>query len=348
MALEFCIFDHIDSRGEPVSKLYRDRLAFGTAAEAAGFSAYYVAEHHSTPLGHAASPSVFLAALSQHTSRMRIGSMVHVLPLYDPLRLYEEICMLDHMSEGRLDIGIGRGASPFETGLFGICAQESRDIFEEGLEVLRKAFRSNILSHRGENFRYYDVPLQMRPLQQDGPPLFYGAFSERNLEFAATNGLNISLNGPPPRLRFLRNRYLELWAQYQPDRATPKIASLYQVFVGENDAEGERIAGAAFDSWYKSMIHLWQANNAMPRQSLPDNFATAQRNGIFIAGSAATVRNRLQSILNESGLNRLLIQCNMGQMTHEEALASLRRFGSDVMPHLTAQRDQPIQQLLAS
>ena len=348
MTPEFCVFDHIDTRGEPLSKLYRDRLEFGAAAEAAGFSAYYVAEHHSTPLGHAASPSVFLGALSQHTSRIRIGSMVHVLPLYDPLRLYEEICMLDHLSAGRLDVGVGRGASPFEVGLFGIGTQQARDVFEEALAVLQKAFAGDNLSHRGEFFKYYDVPLSMRPLQPGGPPLFYGAFSERNLEFAAVRGLNISLNGPPPRLRFLRNRYRELWAEHQPDRAPPRIASLYQVFVGETDAEAERIAGSAFASWYQSMCYLWKANNAMPRQTLPVDFATAQRMGAYIAGSAETVRARLKAILEESGLTRLLIQCNMGDMAHEEALASLDRFRSGVMPHLQVLSDQPTAQLLAS
>ena len=94
---EFCVFDHLDARGEPVAKLYEDRLRFAAAVEDAGFAAYYVAEHHSTPLGHASSPSLFLAALSQRTRRIRIGSMVHVLPAYQPLRLAEEICMLDHL-----------------------------------------------------------------------------------------------------------------------------------------------------------------------------------------------------------------------------------------------------------
>ena len=351
MTPEFCIFDHIDTRGEPVAKLFDDRLDFAGAADAAGFTAYYIAEHHSTPLGHAASPSVFLAALSQRTKHIRLGSMVHVLPTYQPLRLYEEICMLDHLSNGRIDIGVGRGASPFESGLFGVCIQESRDIFEEALTVLQKAFAGDLLSHRGEFYKYYDVPLTMKPLQPGGPPLWYGAFSERNLDFAARNGLNITLNGPPPRLRFLRNRYRELWAEHQPHAVAPKIACLYQIFVGETDAEAERIAGSAFASWYKSMTHLWRANNAMPRETLPDSFATALNRGVYIAGSAATVRDKLKAILDESGLSRLLLQCNMGDMPHAEALASIERFRARVMPNLQVPADQPIapiQQLMAS
>ncbi len=337
---EICVFDHIDNRGEPVAKLFRDRLEFAAAAEDAGFAAYYVAEHHCTPLGHAASPNVLLAALAQRTSRIRIGSMVHVLPAYNPLRLYEELCMLDHLSDGRLDVGVGRGASPFETSMFGIVNQQSRFIFEEALHVLRTAMTSDTLSHRGEFFKYYDVPLTMKPLQAGGPPMFYGAFSERNLQFAANNGLNITLNGPPARLSHLRQQYLELWAARRPEAPRPKIACLYQIFVGETDAEAERIATSAFDSWYKSMTHLWRENNASPRETLPTSFAQAARVGSFIAGSAATVRQRLNDILAVSKIERLLLQCNMGDMPHEAAIASIRRFQSDVLPHLQVPADE--------
>ena len=337
---DYCVFDHIDARGEPVAKLYRDRLEFAAAAEDAGFAAYYIAEHHCTPLGHAASPNVLLAALAQRTSRIRIGSMVHVLPAYDPLRLYEEFCMLDHLSDGRLDVGVGRGASPFETSMFGVVNQQSRFIFEEALGVLKQAMSGDMLSHRGEFFKYYDVPLTMKPLQPGGPPMFYGAFTERNLDFAADNGLNITLNGPPPRLRQLRERYLELWAERQPLAAKPKIACLYQVFVGETDAEAERIATSAFDSWYKSMTYLWRANNASPRETLPTSYAHAAKMGSYIAGSAATVRQKLNDMLQVSGIERLLIQCNMGDMPHEAAVESIKRFQDAVMPFVHVPTDQ--------
>ena len=334
-AVDFCVFDHLDAGGKPTSELYDDRLAFAAAVENAGFAGYYIAEHHCTPLGHAPSPSVYIAALSQHTSRMRIGSMVHVLPAYDPLRLAEELCMLDHLSRGRLDIGVGRGASPYEVGMFGVRTQEARDIFEEALAVIRKVMREELpLSHRGEFFKYYDVPVTMRPLQPGGPPIFYGAFSERNLEFAAANRLNITLNGPPPRLRQLALRYRQLYADMAPSAPAPKIASLYQMFVGETDAEANRIAEAAYDMWHGNLTHLWRANNSMPRQTLPANFAAASAMGAFIAGSAETVRTKLQAILDVSSLDRMLLQCNLGNMPHQAALDSLARFQSDVMPHL--------------
>ncbi len=108
--MEFGVFDHLDKNDLPLERFYRERLEIIEAYERAGVYAYHVAEHHLTPLGMAPSPSVFLAAVAQRTQRLRFGPMVYVAPLYHPLRLLEEIGMLDQMSGGRLDMAFGRGA----------------------------------------------------------------------------------------------------------------------------------------------------------------------------------------------------------------------------------------------
>jgi len=112
--MEFGVFDHLDRTGQALPDFYEDRLKIAAAYDAAGFYAYHIAEHHSTPLGMAPSPNIFLAAVAQRTRRIRLGPLVYLLPLYSPLRLIGEICMLDHLSHGRIEIGIGRGASPHE------------------------------------------------------------------------------------------------------------------------------------------------------------------------------------------------------------------------------------------
>src|SRR5438270_344920 len=108
--MEFGVFDHLDKNDSPLSRYYRERLEVIEAYERAGFYAYHVAEHHLTDLGMAPSPSVFLAAVAQRTKRLRLGPMIYAAPLYHPLRLLQEICMLDQMSAGRLEMGFGRGA----------------------------------------------------------------------------------------------------------------------------------------------------------------------------------------------------------------------------------------------
>ena len=104
----------------PLDRFYADRLRLVEAYDRAGFYGYHVAEHHATPLGVAPSPGVWLAAVAQRTKRLRFGPLVYLLPLYHPLKLLEEICMLDQMSGGRMLLGVGRGISPIELRYYGI------------------------------------------------------------------------------------------------------------------------------------------------------------------------------------------------------------------------------------
>src|SRR5438477_11827609 len=129
-ALAFRLSDWVDRGAAPLAQLYEERLSLVEAADAAGFLGYHVAEHHATPLGMAPSPSLFLAAATQRTRRIRLGPLVYLLPLYNPVRLLQEVCMLDHLSRGRLELGVGRGASPHELALYGVDAAETRAMFD--------------------------------------------------------------------------------------------------------------------------------------------------------------------------------------------------------------------------
>ena len=103
--MDFGVFEHLDRGNVPLSLYYEARLQLVEMYDQAGFYGYHVAEHHGTPLGMAPSPSVFLAGVAQRTKRLRFGPMVYALPLYHPLRLAEEICMLDQLIDGRLELG---------------------------------------------------------------------------------------------------------------------------------------------------------------------------------------------------------------------------------------------------
>src|SRR5262245_2405902 len=96
--MKFGVFDHMDDSGISLSQQFENRMKLAEAYDRFGFYAYHLAEHHGTPLGLAPSPGLFMAALAQRTKRLRFGPLVYLLPLHDPLRLIEEICMLDHMS----------------------------------------------------------------------------------------------------------------------------------------------------------------------------------------------------------------------------------------------------------
>src|SRR4029078_4281097 len=159
--MEFGIFDHVDRSPLPLADYYEERLAILELFDRAGFHSYHVAEHHATPLGMAPSPSVFLASVAQRTRRLRFGAMIYALPLYHPLRMIEEICMLDQMSGGRLDVGFGRGASPIELEMFGNNPAEAPDIYDESLAIIVQGLRERAVSFKGRHFNFDNVPMEM-------------------------------------------------------------------------------------------------------------------------------------------------------------------------------------------
>src|SRR5829696_7859431 len=139
MALEFGIFDHVDRHDQPLSDFYEDRFKLIEAYDRAGIYGYHCAEHHSTPLGMAPSPSVYLAAIGQRTKRLRFGPLVYTLALYHPLRLADEISMLDQLSGGRFQLGVGRGVSPIEIEYFGFDPAKAQAMYVEAYRVLLQA-----------------------------------------------------------------------------------------------------------------------------------------------------------------------------------------------------------------
>ena len=115
-------------RGRAARPALRRAAAIAEAYDRAGFYGYHVAEHHTTPLGAAASPALIFAALSQRTKKLRFGPLVYLLPFYHPLRLIEEVCMIDQMSGGRFQLGVGRGVSMYETAAYALDFAKTGDV----------------------------------------------------------------------------------------------------------------------------------------------------------------------------------------------------------------------------
>src|SRR5262249_43662709 len=154
----FGIFDHVDDNGSPRAEQFEQRIKLVELLEAAGFYGYHLAEHHATPLGTVPCPSVFLAALAQRTRRIRFGPLVYVLPRDHPLRRYEEICMLDHTSGGRLMLGVGRGGALLEHARYGAGADPAtaQAMYHEAFEVLMRACATDVLDFDGKFYQFKD------------------------------------------------------------------------------------------------------------------------------------------------------------------------------------------------
>src|SRR5271156_4294572 len=148
-AMKIGVFDHMDRANVPLDQFFDDRMKLVEAYDRAGFHGYHVAEHHSTPLGVAPSPGVWLAAIAARTKQLRFGALVYLLPLYHPIKLLEELCMLDQMSHGRVMFGVGRGISPIELRYYDLNPDETPAMYAEALEVILQGLTSPTLTHEG-------------------------------------------------------------------------------------------------------------------------------------------------------------------------------------------------------
>src|ERR687897_2081653 len=168
--MKFGVFDHMDRASGDLGRQFDERLRLIELYERAGFHGYHLAEHHATPLGMAPSPSVFLAAVAQRTRRLRFGTLVYAMPLHHPLRLIEEICMLDQLSGGRLEIGFGRGSSSTEIAFYGQEPAKAQDIYTEARALILQGLTQRTLTFAGKFFSFKDIPMELEPLQKPHPP----------------------------------------------------------------------------------------------------------------------------------------------------------------------------------
>ncbi|MDH7795080.1 MULTISPECIES: LLM class flavin-dependent oxidoreductase [unclassified Beijerinckia] len=339
--MKFGIFDHVDRSDLPLHEFYEQRLRMTELYDQSGFHGYHVAEHHFTPLGLAASPSVYLASVIQRTKNLRIGSLVYTLPLYHPLRLAEEICMLDHLSRGRLQVGLGRGISPIESHYYGEASDKetSRQVYQETLDILLAALTQKQVNYQGQYRQADNVPIELEPAQRPYPPLWMGVQSFENADFAAKYKMNMVCILEPEEMRSRVDRYRETWRNLhgeEPSRDMLAGLSLF-IVVADSDAEAMDIADRCYRKWFHSFNYLYRLHGRSPMLGeRADNFAGLQKLGRGIAGSPDTVKQFLRTKIDKAGINYLTGQFVFGDMSFEESSRSIDLFASHVMPALGA------------
>jgi len=333
--LEFGVFDHIDRTGAPLQAFYETRLKLAEAYDRAGFYAYHVAEHHGTPLGMAPSPGIFLAAVAQRTKRMRLGPLVYILPLYNPLRLIDEIAMLDQMSGGRFELGVGRGTSPLETALFNSDHSLSARVYAEALEVILKGLTHRTLDHAGEFYRFKNVPIELAPLQKPHPPLWIGGHSVDGAARAARMGAHYVTQVDAEATRSYADSYRAAWRETHGAAPLPKIGLLRFILVAATDAEAQRIARRAYPVWHAAYDHLHRKHGLVHERAEKTADFDVTFGGLRgVCGSPATVTHMLRALAETATINYLVGQFFFGDMTETEALTSVDLFQREVMPAL--------------
>lgn len=367
--MKFGIFDHIERRDDVgQAQQFEERLQLMEIADAAGVYSYHVAQHHHSPLCLAPNQLVFLASAAQRTKQLRFGPLVLVLPLHHPIRLIEEICMVDALSQGRLDLGVGPGTGGgTELAMWGEDPDHNYERFEETLEILRRGMQSEFLTFHGELFHYSDLWMELRPFQQPHPPLWWAGSAES----AAQRGANFIANGSIAQVTTVVKQYLAAWeearvkdGEFMHRPASPLYGGTRRILICDSDEEARARALPAYDSyrshfakpapeggdatkgaagafnevvrnsqWFKE-----QRNEAAPA-ARPNSVLTMRLSGeeaieseALLVGSPATIKRYVERYTEETGANYFCASFQWGDLTHAEASKSLRLFAEHVMP----------------
>ena len=333
--MRFGIFDHLDDSGQPLNRHFEQRLQLIEAYDRAGFHAYHLAEHHNTPLGYAPSPSVFLSAVAQRTKQLKFGPMVYLLPLYHPLRLIDEVCMLDQMSNGRFLYGVGRGISPIEVGFYGVDFDTGAEQFREAFEITMIGFTKERLTFHGKFYDFDNVPVPMKPMQKPYPELWYGLGRPESLPWAAEHGANIVARRPIPAVRAITDAYRAEWKRLGRNEADlPLMGVNRHIVVADTDDEAHAIARRGYPAWRHHMGLLWHEYKVpFPLEaSLPEDFGEILKRGDAVAGTPKTVRDFIAHEIEATGVNYYVCDFAFGTVSHEEAMRSTELFAREVMP----------------
>jgi alkanesulfonate monooxygenase SsuD/methylene tetrahydromethanopterin reductase-like flavin-dependent oxidoreductase (luciferase family) len=245
------------------------------------------------------------------------------------VRLLEEIGMLDQLTAGRFQLGIGRGGQPAEHSRFGLAEEDLGPMFEEALGILQQGLEGDLKARKGTYYDLPEVPLRIRTVQKPHPPLWYGTASSHRNQWAAKHDVNLLCLVPNARSREVFDDYRDKLAKL--GKTEPCIGLARQLIVAETDAEAERIAERAWQPFVRSFN--WLVDRlGRPAFPLAQTFSGAVGMGLAFAGSPASVRNFVARARDEAGANYLALEVAFGDISEEEAAQTATLFAREVMP----------------
>jgi alkanesulfonate monooxygenase SsuD/methylene tetrahydromethanopterin reductase-like flavin-dependent oxidoreductase (luciferase family) len=319
--------------------------------EELGFDSIWLTEHHFIEYGLSVSPAVLAAAAAMRTQRTRIGLAAAILPFHDPVRLAEELAMVDILSGGRLDVGVGRGNRPVEFEGYRVPQIESRERFEEALEIVVRAWTRERFSFEGRHFTIPEVRVIPKPLQQPHPPLYVVCVSPDTIENTALRGLpmlNSLLRGPIDPLVQQRDTYVK--ACRKAGRSEAEIAQLLgrwgvsrHIYVAPTDAQAVAEARDA-EMWYQEALRRFLIPEDIDRvhpllqpgfRTLADRMAKVTWEQLVTEtlafGSPDTVADKIAE-LRDLGVGEVLCWMNFGGLPQSLVRRSMELFAREVLP----------------
>ena len=360
--LDFALWDAVggySQKDEVMADVYDEHIRLAQEVEQAGWHSYFVIEHQNSPVGRITAPSVYLTAVARATSVLRIGAMMWQLPFYHPIRLAQEIAMLDHLSRGRVEFGTGIGVHEHEFIRWGMDFYQRAAIAGEVMEIVKRAWTASEVTFEGKYFKFDEALPQPKPFQQPHPPIWAAVHSEAAIEFAARNNYHVAQNLDTDEVVARKfDLYRKTWRECGHPGPMPRVFLMRQVHVAETDEKAHEEARRFIASREGGAVPVgggpiertrigWGTNaRGMGRDGerphdkergeaifrAVQNYEFNIESGLALVGSPETVIRRLEEGQKRIGYNIFCCNHEIGQMPPDLVSNSIRLFGKEVVP----------------
>jgi alkanesulfonate monooxygenase SsuD/methylene tetrahydromethanopterin reductase-like flavin-dependent oxidoreductase (luciferase family) len=331
-------------------RYYREALEQVLHAERHGYNSVWFTEHHFTRHGIVSATLSVLAYLAGVTDTIRLGTAVTVLPFHNPVQLAEQTATVDLLSNGRLDLGVGRGYQWGEFHRMNIPMDEASRRFEESMSVVTKAWTATEpFDHDGEFWSFNDLTVQPKPVQSPHPPVFVAASSPDSMQRVVRNDWNLLVGQGETYGQVAEQvqHYKNALAEAEKDYAPGRVVVARAMHAAPTTALARQAAEEPF-MWFK---RTGQEVSAPPEHRvdlLPEEFAAYRRRyspdvqfdfdamceDVILFGSPDDISHRVQ-LLHDSGVENIIFFVNFGGIEHRKVLDSLELFAREVMPHFS-------------
>lgn len=327
---------------------YWNALDQGAAAEGAGFEYFWITEQHFlAEIGHAPASDLFLAALSQRTSTLRMGLGVALLPLHNPFYLAERVATLDVLSNGRVEFGTGRGTTSYILDGLGINADTAREVGNEGLQAIMKMYENEFFE--GFKSNHFDLPgrhVIPRPVQRPHPPLWIAATNLETYEFAGKQGVGVIgvTRNTVEETKEAVSRYRAAIRTADESSMVGKFANEHVAAFGiacvDNDDRAGRAAACAAARWYygdnDAELNAKRFTTAGGVEKVRARIAAQSddeliANGMALGGNADTLSRQIERWA-QAGLDQMIFMIQAGRTTHDQVMRSIEIIGEKVIP----------------
>lgn len=336
--------------GRTEKEIVDEQFAIMVQAEEYGFDSVWPAEHHFSEYGYCASPAVSLAAVAARTQRLRLGTGVVVLPLNHPVRVAEDYAILDLLSGGRVDLGVGRGYQPHEFKGYGVDQSRTRDMFRESVEIIQKAWTEERFSYHGEFYQIDDLWVRPKPLQKPHPPIWLASVSPETFALCGRYGFHL-LCAPVFGFDISRGvAQIEQWRealrQHGRDPSQYQIGALTMTYVAETTQQALADFAEPVMWWYRTFgkyvapppeegpIPTYEIYLAARQFVESVTWEQLVQMGAVMCGSPDQVVDRIGQIGEQTGLTTYLAWIRIGGLAHDKVLRCMELMASKVMPQL--------------